>query len=168
MLPILIFSLMVSIPLSITAKGFILLLITAKIRPVTEDILVLILYLAWLCLSTTNRALKNLVLDLVFPTESAMEKIIKISPFEFAPGLLQTFQYPTPPTIAYYKMLPLHLLKLWAVYLLVLEKDGARPGIYIGSDTSKSGVRERMECYDRRSRTKKPGSNIPRYVESSL
>lgn len=82
----------------------------------------LVLWLAWLCVSTTNRALKNLEFDLFFPTESAIEKILEISPFEFAPRLLQTLQSPTPPTTAYYKTLPLHLFKLWAVYLLVLEK----------------------------------------------
>lgn len=137
--------------------------------PETDDISVFILWLAWVCLSTTNRALKNLNLDLVFPTERAMEKIMQISPLQFAAGLLQIFQSPTAPTIAYFKTLPLYLDKLWAVYLLVLEKAGERPRIYIGSGTSaEGGVRRRMTTYDRRSDTGEPQSTISEYVETSL
>ncbi len=122
--------------------------------PETDDISVFVLWLAWACLSLTNRALKNLVLDTVFPTERAMEKIMQLSPLEFAPGLLQIFRSSTAPTISYFKTLPLHLDRLWAIYLLVLEKDGHRPRIYIGSGTkSDCGVRSRMSSYDRRSRT---------------
>lgn len=137
--------------------------------PDTDDIKVLVLWFAWVCLSTTNRALKNLQLDAVFSTERAMEKIMQSSPLQFASGLLQIFQSPTAPTIAYFKTLPLYLVKLWAVYLLVLEKDGQRQRIYIGSGTySETGVRVRMSSYDKRSRTGKLDSVIPHYVETSL
>lgn len=136
--------------------------------PETDDILVFVLWLAWVCLSTTNRAHKNLQLDLVFSTERAMEKVMQSSPLEFAPGLLQIFQSPTAPTIAYFKTLSLHLDKLWAVYLLVLEKDGERPRIYIGTSTRERGVRHRMSQYDRRSSTGKYVDTIPRYVETSF
>lgn len=131
--------------------------------PDTEDISVFMLWLTWACLSLTHRALKNLVLDTVFPTEREMEKIMQLSPLEYAPGLLHIFRSLTAPTISYFKTLPLHLDKLWAVYLLVLEKNGHRPRIYIGSGTSsEAGVRSRMFSYDNRSRT------IPSYVETSL
>ena len=62
--------LMVSILLSITAKGSIVLSITAKMDPVNDDIAVLILGLTWL--STTDRALKTLKLDLVFLTKGTL------------------------------------------------------------------------------------------------
>lgn len=91
------------------------------------------------------------------------------SPFEFASGLLQIFRSSTAPTIAYFKTPVLYLDKLWAVYLLVLEKDGGRPRIYIGSGTSSAGgVRNRMSSYDRRSRTGQVDNVIPHYVETSL
>ena len=129
----------------------------------TNNISVFVLSLAWVCLSTTNRALKNLQLDEIFPTECAMEKIMHISPLQYASGLLQTLQSSTAPTISYFKTLPLFIDKLWAVYLLVLEKDGERPRIYIGSGTgSTAGVRTRMNNYNQRAR------NMPYYVESSL
>ena len=55
------------------------------------------------------------------------------------------------------------------MYLLVLEKDGERSRIYVGSGTGLAlGVRSRMTAYDRRSRTGKPTSHIPSNVESSL
>lgn len=94
---------------------------------------------------------------------------MELSPLEFAPGLLQIFRSRTAPTISYFKTLPLHLDRPWAVYLLVLEKDGHRPRIYIGSGTkSECGVRSRMSSYDRRSRTENPDDAIPHYVETSL
>ena len=112
--------------------------------PDTDDIAVLILWLSWFCLSTTNRALKNLQLDYVFPDENAMKKIMAMSPISFGPGLLETLQSATPPTIGYFKTLPLTLSlplsQLWAIYLVVLEKDRERARVYIGSGTSTLGV----------------------------
>lgn len=138
-------------------------------EPKTNDISAHVLSLAWACLSETNRALKNLHLDAVFPAKSAMENVMHSSPHEFAPGLMQIFQSRTAPTISDFKNLPLLLDKLWAVYLLVLEKDGHRPRIYIGSGTdSGCGVRRRMLFYDRRSRTGRQSSGMPYYVETSL
>ena len=70
------------------------------------------------CLSTTKRALKSLQLDYVFPDENAMKKIMAMFPISFVPGLLETLQSATPPTIGYFKTLPLTLSlplsQLWA------------------------------------------------------
>jgi hypothetical protein len=97
-----------------------------------------------------------------------MAKTMQFFPFEFAHGLLDVLKSGTP-TISYFKMLPLHLDKLWAVYLLDLEKAGHRPRIYVGSGTAQdTGVRSRMSCYDRRSRTGIPTDGIPWHVEKSL
>jgi hypothetical protein len=74
--------------------------------------------------SLSKRALKNLVLDTVFPIEGLMEKIMQLSPLEFVPGLLQIFRSRTAPTIPYFKILPPHPDRLWAIYLLLLKKDG--------------------------------------------
>lgn len=142
-------------------------------EPTTSDISAHVLSLAWACLSQTNRALKNLHLDAAFPAKSAMENVMHSSPHEFAPGLMQVFQSSTAPTISDFKNLPLPLdnpkEKLWAVYLLVLEKDGHCPRIYIGSGTdSECGVRRRMTSYDTRSRTGRWSSVVPYYVETSL
>jgi hypothetical protein len=84
------------------------------------------------------------------------------SHFTFAPGLLDVLQSRTSPTISYFKSLPLHLVKLWAVYLLVLEKPVHRPKVYIGCGTeSRSGVCTRIGQYNR-------GENLATYVQRAL
>ncbi|KAM0805392.1 hypothetical protein BDR22DRAFT_884922 [Usnea florida] len=110
---------------------------------VTEETSVLIIWPVWYyCLSTTNSAKKNMEFDLLFPSERTIQDIMKIYPFNFDHSLLQTLQSQTPPSKAYYKTPPLHLFKLWAVYLLVLEKIGEPLRIYVGSGTGLAlGVR---------------------------
>lgn len=137
----------------------------------TDDVSAFFLCLAWACLSLTNRALKNLELDTAFPTQDTMANLMERLPFQFAPGLLQVLRSATPPTISYFKNLALHLDKLWAVYLLVLEhKDpDRRPQIYVGSATEATyGIRKRMSQYDQRMETGIPDQVIPHYVETSL
>jgi hypothetical protein len=113
--------------------------------------------------------MKNLGLDHVFPSQEGMKAVMESSSFEFAPGLLGALTSRTGPTIAYFKTLPLHLEKLWAIYLIVLEKAGHRPRIYIGSGTcSETGVRKRINTYNRRSKNGVLDSGIPQYVETSL
>lgn len=136
-----------------------------------NGISVLIQWLAWTCLSLTSRAIKNLEHEIAFPTQSAMENFRQRIPFQFAPGLLQTLQSPSPPTISYFKTLSLHLEKLWVVYLLVLEHEdqARRPRIYIGSATEAIyGIRKRMSQYEKRIQTGAANSAIPHYVETSL
>lgn len=97
-----------------------------------------------------------------------MKKVFQRSRLQFAPGLLQVLQSPTPPDISYFKTLALNVIDLWAVYILVLEKVGQRPRIYIGSGTdSENGVKCRMTTYDTRS-AGKFHKTIPHYVETSL
>ena len=73
--------------------------------------------------------------------------------------------------MSYFKTFSLHLGKLWAVYLLVLEHEdpARRPRIYIGSGTETTyGIRKRMSQYDKRTQTGVTNSAIPQYVETSL
>lgn len=118
----------------------------------TDDIAVLVFWLAWTILSLTNPALKHPRFSALFSIESAMDAVYLSITLTFAPGLMDVFKSATAPTIEYFKTLPLDPNKLWAVYLLVLEKDGQRPRTYVGSSTNNgSGVRSRMQTYDRRS-----------------
>lgn len=106
---------------------------------------------------------------MVFPTEQTIETTIQNTPLQFAPGLLKVFQSPTAPTIDYFKTLPLHVEKQWAVYLLVLEKPQERPKIYVGSGTSSaSGVKSRMSAYDRRTSTGQYVNKIPATVDTAM
>lgn len=68
--------------------------------PETDDISVFVLLLAWACLSLTNRALKNHVLNYIFPSQDIMEIVMLRASFEFASGLLDVLQSRTAPTIS--------------------------------------------------------------------
>jgi hypothetical protein len=130
--------------------------------PTTTDIIVFAIWLTWACLSLTPEALKNGIYALVIPTQEVLKQILLSSEMSFAPGLLDVLQSKTPPTISFFKSLPLYLDKIWAVYLLVLQKPSHRPKIYIGCGTEKrTGVATRMGQYKR-------GENLPRYVQLAL
>ncbi len=128
-----------------------------------------ILLMAWNILFLTPNALKSLQFMAVFPSERVFSEAMHRVPLSFASGLMQVFTSATAPTIAYFKTLPLHLEKQWAVYLLVLEKDMQRPRVYIGSGTkAEGGVKSRMQAYDLRVLTGKNNDSIPYYIHKSL
>ena len=122
-------------------------------------------YILWSlsrCLALTPKSMANPVFGLVLSDESVAETIFLDSSLEFAPGLLECLQSNSPPTIAWFKSLPINVGKYWAVYCLSLEKPGHEPEIYIGSGTDKSdGVRGRFRNYDN-------GRLLPRFVEDAL
>ncbi len=147
--------------------------------PITDDISEYMGWYTWAMLSGTDRAQKNLTLDKEFTSQDAMQSVMHSAGFEWAPGLLECLQSDTPPTIDWFKTLPMHY-STWGVYVLVLEKDGESPRLYTSSGTSADiGVRKRMDVYDLRmellrlqlvdnSIEDKPNSKIPRFVEDSL
>jgi hypothetical protein len=134
----------------------------------TGHILSYALIMAWTILSLTDRAMKTLVFDAIFPTERVWREAMHLVPLQFASGLMLVIFSATAPTIDYFKTLPLLPDNLWAVYVLVMEQDGHRPRVYIGSGTSSAGgVKYRMRTYDRRMK-RKFSSSIPCYVNKSL
>ena len=110
----------------------------------------LVLLLAWTCLDTTVDKQKHPIYAKVFSSRVILEQLLTSSSLTFAPGLLDALQAATPPTVAYFKSLPTHCKKQWAVYLLVLEKPKSRPSIYIGSGTALRGAQVRLAQYDTR------------------
>lgn len=117
---------------------------------IMADILVFMLSLAWTVLSTISASLENSTFEVVFPDEAALNQMASTIALVFAPGLLQVLQSTVPPTIEYLKALPScdRLDRVWAVYLLVLEKPGHKSKIYVGSGTNpQMGVWRRMQCY---------------------
>jgi len=120
------------------------------------------IWLCWTVLYLTAPALKNPKHAVVFPTLRKVKQLLMSSGIQFAPGLLDVVQSKTPPTIAFFKSLPCHIYKLWAVYVLVLEKAGCRPRVYIGSGTdTKSGVSKRITEH-------KKGEKRPVYVQAAI
>jgi len=116
-------------------------------------------------LSLTVDVVKNPSFLIAIPDEDSLEALLSESSLKFAPGLIDVVDSALPPTIIWFKDLP-SLTKIsslrWAVYLLVLEKDGCRFKIYIGSGTnSVTGVKARLYCYDSE-------TLLPQYVEEAL
>ena len=63
--------------------------------------------LSWFIISNTPAAIKALDFSLIFPNEQAILNLVQLCPFQFAEGLLDVVQSSTPPTIEFFKSLPL-------------------------------------------------------------
>lgn len=125
-------------------------------------LLELVLVLLWTCLCSSPEKNKHPMYNRFFPSRDTLEILFSSVSLVFAPGLLEVLQASTPPTIAYFKTLPTECKKIWGVYLLVLEKQGYRPKIYIGSGTdARNGVSTRLAQYG-------TGQILPRYVANAL
>ncbi|KAK7730000.1 Alpha subunit of the F1 sector of mitochondrial F1F0 ATP synthase [Cytospora paraplurivora] len=103
------------------------------------------------------------VFKLVLGQDESFDRICSETPLNFAPGLFDVLKSPTPPTVDFFRTLPPPPAeKVWADYLLLLEKPGFPPGIYIGSGTNAAyGVTGRFLGYDR-------GRLVPRFVQKAL
>jgi hypothetical protein len=99
--------------------------------------------------------------QILFSERSLYDSISACSPLEFAPGLHDVLSSPDPPSIAFFKSLPfISGDRSWAIYAVVMEKDGCPTKIYIGSGTNSDyGVSARANCYY-------PGCpTLPHYVK---
>lgn len=104
------------------------------------------LWLCWNILTLTAAKIKNPTHGLIFTSQEVMSGVL--SNVSFAPGLLDAFQAPIPPTLAFFKSLPTADEGIFAIYLIVLEKLGFLPKIYVGSGLDKAmGVRPRLRQY---------------------
>ncbi|KFY69501.1 hypothetical protein V496_00178 [Pseudogymnoascus sp. VKM F-4515 (FW-2607)] len=125
----------------------------------------LVLSKTWQCLEETPVEHKNSLFARFFKSKADIDDVATTASLEFAPGLLNVLESPTPPTADFFKSLPVDSDSpeaRWAVYTIVLEKEGFRPIIYIGSGTSSSsGVHTRLkQYYDR--------VQLPVYVEQAI
>lgn len=138
---------------------------TSKMLPpwAQTTMLELAILLVWNCLAGADPAIKNPIFSVVFPKRTVLEQLFTASNFAFADGLLDVVQSTTPPSIAFFKSLPRAALnQVWGVYVLVLEKPGYRPKIYVGSGTdSQRGVLARWSGYDN-------GTLLPRLVQAAI
>lgn len=127
-----------------------------------SDMLEYGMWLLWTFLTLTPASLKNPIHAIVLPTQDVVEELMSDSLLAFPPGLLDVLQAATPPSVAYFKSLPADVTKRFAVYLLVLEKQGCRPIIYVGSGTkSLRGVVTRFRDYETK-------VHLPHYVKYAL
>jgi hypothetical protein len=118
--------------------------------------------LTWDCVTITTAKVKNAAYDIVLTSFELLEELLNEAGIQFAPALYDILCSEIAPTITQLKSLPSNFKRRWAVYLLILEKLGHRPKVYVGSGTNKTaGVSLRMYSYDSH-------TNLPVYVEQAL
>ncbi|CAK7210495.1 carbamoyl-phosphate synthase (glutamine-hydrolyzing) cpa2 [Sporothrix bragantina] len=103
------------------------------------------------------------IYKVTFEEEGVYQAIVADNILEFAPGLERVLVPGAAPGVDFLRQLPTagSGRDIWGVYLLLLEKAGCCPRIYIGSGTSSRGLNARFKEYD-------VGKNIPRFVASSV
>lgn len=90
----------------------------------------------------------NFIHKQYFPTVKAVDGIMNQAGRSLASGLAKVLQSAEPPSVDFFRSVPLRQTKSWGVYLLTLEKEGKTPRVYIGSGTEKThGLVNRMCNY---------------------
>jgi len=124
------------------------------------DIVELLVLLVWA--SLTAPVHKHALFDQIFPDQKVLLDAVHSAPLEFSLGLFEAMQASSPPELSFFLNLPSDSVDRWGIYVLVLQKPGATPCIYIGSGTNaKGGVRTRLLQYDRK-------HLLPLYVKAAL
>src|SRR3979411_1276335 len=116
---------------------------------VLDGVLSFILMVIGQCLRTTAANHQHPLFGEILSSYTILGEITSSLSLMFASSLLETFHSPLPPSVSFFKTLPTETTRRWAVYLLLLEKPGHRPLIYIGSGTSHiAGVYGRLVVVD--------------------
>jgi hypothetical protein len=116
--------------------------------PVFAQIFAVVLSLTWANLSMTYKP--NPMHGRFLSSKDIVSGIMSAASLSFAPGLFEALDSQVAPSIAFFKSLPNDFRKRWGVYVIVLEKEGCAPKVYIGSGTGwASGVWTRIMCYIR-------------------
>lgn len=120
-----------------------------------------ILTLTWTCISAC--VFRHVAFKQHIPRMDSLLRLgLQVAP-SFAPGLLEVLNAATPPTLEFFKgtpAVPATAPKLFGVYVLVYEKPGSLPRVYIGSGTADRGVQERLASYLRGVNMTTPNSVI--------
>lgn len=126
------------------------------------EIIPVFLLLLWTFLSAVPDLRKHYNFTKILSSKDVVKLLLNSANLSFAPGLLDIISSSTPPTVDFFKSLPTEASKRWGIYLHVLEKQGCKTAIYIGSGTQVDlGVSTRLSQY-------KHGRKLPRYVAAYL
>jgi hypothetical protein len=106
-------------------------------------------YLTWDCMQKSPPYQVNKIYSKIMPDIEALEILVNNANLSFAPNLLQVLDLATPPTLDWLKNLPKDSFQVWGVYVIILEKLGSQPQVYVGSGTSAlEGIKGRWRNYD--------------------
>lgn len=118
--------------------------------------------LLWACLSgAPDVSHFNPVFSILISSIEIAEEYMQNAALTFAPGLLDAVESATPPSLAFFKSLPLFTGFCWAVYAIVFEKPGYPPKVYVGKSTNHHGANTRMRDYDLKMR-------LPWYIKAAF
>ena len=109
----------------------------------------LVVLITWTCLDDTPFYQKNTLFARFITSQEVLGSIASTASLVFCPGLFEVLQAATPPDLAFFKSLPTATSKHWGIYVILLEKPGFWPKIYIGSSTNvPGGVTYRLKQHD--------------------
>ena len=118
--------------------------------------------LVWTCIKDARKDQRHPIFSTILSSADIVEEHLESAGLKLAPGLQEVLEDSTPPTLSFFKSLPVEFKKKWGVYLLVLEKKHSKPQIYIGTGTSTyHGVYARIRDYD-------TGKVVPRRVTEAV
>lgn len=127
----------------------------------------------WRVVTETPFNRKSGYYDRFFTSERVLLDIFSSFAMSYAPGLLEVLTAAAPPTVDWFKSLPNNRQYAWesdnwAVYLLVLEKDGSRTRCYVGSGTNgDTGLAHRWKTYDELQTDRLP-SGVKRSIDEGF
>jgi hypothetical protein len=102
----------------------------------------------WSALTTTTPKQRHICYASLYGTEAQLTDALAISGLTLAPNVFAALTAPCVPPLDIFKGLPLPPSETWGVYLAVLEKDGDKPMLYVGSETARvGGVATRVRQY---------------------
>lgn len=132
----------------------------------TATTLRLVLTHTWKCLS--QPVWKNGLFTTLFPDADDLARAASVVPISFCPGLYEAMTAPTPPSPDFFSGVPSRTEDKysWAVYCIVMQKEGVQD-IYIGSGTdSRKGCHPRWRTYDQG--LSAPPDLLPKMVRLAL
>lgn len=88
---------------------------------------------------------------LLLADEEYFKKTCLDTRLAFPPTLTSVLQSHSPPSLDFFRSLNADASrdKVWGIYIVLMEKTGDKPKLYVGSGTSRRGVRHRILQYRR-------------------
>lgn len=111
----------------------------------STDALALVSSICWTLLHCLT-AWINPAFQVLVSTTEVLTHLLVSAHLTFCHGLKEVLSAPTPPPIRWFQQFDPHIPKdSWGIYLMVLEKDSHKPGIYIGSSVAvRQGIQARI------------------------
>jgi hypothetical protein len=109
----------------------------------------LVVTLAWINLASTPVKFVHAYHTHYLTSLYLLDTVCGYLDLSFAPGLYDVLMSSTPPDLSFFKSLPAPRSEkgMFAVYILILEKDGCRPRLYVGKASGEDNYYYRTQQY---------------------